>query len=162
MTYGNYQLVSERGVGPGWALVGDAFGFVDPMLSPGVFLALRSAEALARTLDPAIDRPATLHEPPVTVALADYERRMQGDLVAWMELVASIYEGRLFGLYRAGQQLTREHDNAWTRFMERHIGHHVAGMASGARTTSRYSRTLIRFLSKHGMRGIDPREMAIR
>jgi flavin-dependent dehydrogenase len=46
-TYANYQLISRRGVGPGWVMVGDAFGFVDPMLSPGVFLALRSAERVA-------------------------------------------------------------------------------------------------------------------
>jgi flavin-dependent dehydrogenase len=33
-TYANYQLVSRRGHGAGWVMVGDAFGFVDPMLSP--------------------------------------------------------------------------------------------------------------------------------
>src|SRR5438093_12465648 len=31
-TYANYQLISHRGLGPGWVMVGDAFGFVDPML----------------------------------------------------------------------------------------------------------------------------------
>jgi flavin-dependent dehydrogenase len=31
-------------------MVSDAFGFIDPMLSPGVFLALRSAELLADAL----------------------------------------------------------------------------------------------------------------
>ena len=36
-TYANYQLISERGYGRGWVMVGDAFGFIDPMLSPGVF-----------------------------------------------------------------------------------------------------------------------------
>jgi flavin-dependent dehydrogenase len=50
-TYTNYQLVSTRGHGPGWAMSGDAFGFVDPMLSPGVFLALHSAELLSENLD---------------------------------------------------------------------------------------------------------------
>jgi flavin-dependent dehydrogenase len=151
MTYGNYQLVSARGVGANWALVGDAFGFVDPMLSPGVFLAMRSAELLARAIDPAIDRPGLLREAgAVRAALTDYERTMRRDLLAWMELVGSIYEGRLLGLYRVGTQILRERDTALNRFMERHIGHHVAAMASGARTTSRYSRGLIRFLaSRH-------------
>ena len=60
-TYTNYQLVSTRGHGPGWAMAGDAFGFVDPMLSPGVFLALHSAELLADNLD----------------HLADYSRDMR-------------------------------------------------------------------------------------
>jgi len=32
-TYSNYQLISQRGYGPGWVMAGDALGFVDPMLS---------------------------------------------------------------------------------------------------------------------------------
>lgn len=32
--YTNYQLISDRAFGPGWVALGDAFGFVDPMLSP--------------------------------------------------------------------------------------------------------------------------------
>ena len=46
--------------------------------------------------------------------------------------------------------------------MERHIGRHFGLLASGAGTTSRYSRGLIRFLSHHGLRGIDPAKFAIR
>jgi flavin-dependent dehydrogenase len=55
-TYANYQLISERGYGRGWVMAGDAFGFVDLMLSPGVFLALRSAELLADSLAPFLGR----------------------------------------------------------------------------------------------------------
>ena len=55
-TYANYQLISARGSGAGWAMVGDAFGFVDPMLSPGLCMAMSSAERLAaaipRTAEP--------------------------------------------------------------------------------------------------------------
>ena len=36
--YTNYQLIAQRGFGPGWIAAGDALGFVDPMLSPGLFL----------------------------------------------------------------------------------------------------------------------------
>ena len=50
MTYSNYQLISDQGYGDGWVLLGDAFGFVDPMLSPGVFMALESASELDRVL----------------------------------------------------------------------------------------------------------------
>jgi hypothetical protein len=53
-TYSNYQLVTTRGFGPGWVAAGDAFGFVDPMLSPGTSVALRSAEWLADALAPAL------------------------------------------------------------------------------------------------------------
>ena len=44
-TYANYQLISHRGLGPGWVMVGDAFGFVDPMLSPGTTPLIRAAKA---------------------------------------------------------------------------------------------------------------------
>ncbi len=46
MTYTNYQLISQQGHGKGWIMLGDAFGFVDPMLSPGLFMALESASLL--------------------------------------------------------------------------------------------------------------------
>ena len=36
--------------GNGWALVGDAFGFIDPIYSTGVFLALKSAEMAADSI----------------------------------------------------------------------------------------------------------------
>lgn len=163
LTYSNYQLVSERGHGPGWVLVGDAFGFVDPMLSPGVFLALRSAELLAAGLAAVIARVRDGGSPlDAEPELDRYAATVEHDLEAWMELVDSIYEGRLFGLQRAGMDLRREHDNVATRAMDRHIGFHIAGMASGVRTTSRYSRGLIRFLARHGMRGVAPRDFAVR
>lgn len=43
MADSNYQLLNGQGFGKGWALVGDAYGFVDPMLSPGIFMSLGSA-----------------------------------------------------------------------------------------------------------------------
>jgi geranylgeranyl reductase family protein len=36
--------------GPGWAMVGDAAGFVDPITGEGLYYALRSADLLARAL----------------------------------------------------------------------------------------------------------------
>ena len=35
----------------GWVLVGDAFGFVDPVYSSGVFLALKSGDLAAECID---------------------------------------------------------------------------------------------------------------
>ncbi len=54
-SYSNYQLISERGHGPGWVAIGDSFGFVDPMLSPGVFLAMEAAVSVAETVAQAGD-----------------------------------------------------------------------------------------------------------
>ncbi|WP_328450749.1 MULTISPECIES: NAD(P)/FAD-dependent oxidoreductase [unclassified Amycolatopsis] len=47
----DWSYTSERFHGPGWALVGDAAAFVDPLLSTGVTLALRGARALADAID---------------------------------------------------------------------------------------------------------------
>jgi len=40
----DYSYRSNRVAGDGWVLVGDAFGFLDPLYSSGVLLALRSGE----------------------------------------------------------------------------------------------------------------------
>lgn len=42
-----FSYSAKRPAGDGWVLIGDAFGFVDPIYSSGVFLALKSAEMAA-------------------------------------------------------------------------------------------------------------------
>lgn len=41
---GNYSYFSQQAVGPGYMLVGDAYAFIDPVFSSGVYLAMSSAE----------------------------------------------------------------------------------------------------------------------
>lgn len=41
---GNYSYLSDRMYGPGYLMVGDAFAFIDPVFSSGVYLAMSSAE----------------------------------------------------------------------------------------------------------------------
>lgn len=41
---GNYSYLSDRMSGPGYMMVGDAFAFIDPVFSSGVYLAMSSAE----------------------------------------------------------------------------------------------------------------------
>ena len=48
----DFSYQTSQGAGPGWMLVGDALGFIDPVYSSGVFLALKSGEMAA---DCAID-----------------------------------------------------------------------------------------------------------
>src|SRR5688500_9921565 len=43
----DYSYRSRRVAGDGWVLVGDAFGFLDPLYSSGVLLALKSGELAA-------------------------------------------------------------------------------------------------------------------
>lgn len=40
-----FSYTTTQHAGPGWVLVGDAFGFIDPIYSSGVYLALKSGEA---------------------------------------------------------------------------------------------------------------------
>ena len=55
---GNYSYESTRMGGPGWILLGDAFAFLDPVFSSGVFLAMSGAEQAAAMVDEALRRPA--------------------------------------------------------------------------------------------------------
>lgn len=42
-----FSYSTERSAGSGWVLVGDAWGFIDPVYSSGVYFALKSAELAA-------------------------------------------------------------------------------------------------------------------
>ncbi|MGH9339726.1 MAG: NAD(P)/FAD-dependent oxidoreductase [Acidobacteriota bacterium] len=46
----DYSYRAKQVAGEGWVLVGDAFGFLDPLYSSGVLLALRSGEMAADTI----------------------------------------------------------------------------------------------------------------
>jgi flavin-dependent dehydrogenase len=161
-TYSNYQLISRRGYGPGWVMVGDAFGFVDPMLSPGVFLALRSAELVAEALGPFLRRRAIPSAADLAASLHAYAAVHTAMLAAWSDLVAYFYDGRMLALLRAGRGWMDGGSSFIKGAAQRHIERHVALQASGVRTTSRYSRGLLRLLGRRGLRGIEPADLAIR
>ncbi|HSY05249.1 MAG TPA: NAD(P)/FAD-dependent oxidoreductase [Steroidobacteraceae bacterium] len=55
---GNYSYDATHIGGRGWILVGDAFAFLDPVFSTGVFLAMSTAEQAARVVDAALQQPA--------------------------------------------------------------------------------------------------------
>jgi flavin-dependent dehydrogenase len=55
---GNYSYDSARMGGPGWVMVGDAFAFLDPVFSSGVYLAMSGAEQAANVVDGALREPA--------------------------------------------------------------------------------------------------------
>lgn len=50
----DFSWRSTRCAGDGWVLIGDAFGFLDPVYSSGVFLALKSGEMAADVINEAI------------------------------------------------------------------------------------------------------------
>jgi flavin-dependent dehydrogenase len=54
---GNYSYDATTMGGPGWVLVGDAFAFLDPVFSSGVYLAMSGAEQAADVVDQALREP---------------------------------------------------------------------------------------------------------
>ncbi|MBS7458746.1 NAD(P)/FAD-dependent oxidoreductase [Coralloluteibacterium stylophorae] len=54
---GNYSYACTRMTGRDWTLVGDAFAFLDPIFSSGVFLAMHSAERAVAVVEAALRAP---------------------------------------------------------------------------------------------------------
>ena len=133
-TYANYQLISSRGYGENWVAVGDAFGFVDPMLSPGVMVAMQSASILDKELD----------EQTLGVALPRYSERVSHTLRSWMELIEFFYNGRIFELQESGREYLSRHPRFPLGFVEGFMSRNMAGMASGFTTSSPWSRGVLR------------------
>ena len=52
----DFSYRANRIAGDGWVLVGDAFGFLDPVYSSGLFLALKSGEMAADTISEALEK----------------------------------------------------------------------------------------------------------
>lgn len=56
LTTKDYTYYARRGAGSGWVLIGDAYGFIDPVYSSGVFLALKSGEFAADAIHEAFKK----------------------------------------------------------------------------------------------------------
>jgi len=56
LTTRDFSYYAGTAAGPGWLLVGDAFGFIDPVYSSGVFLALKGGEFAADAIHDALER----------------------------------------------------------------------------------------------------------
>ncbi|HYN38242.1 MAG TPA: NAD(P)/FAD-dependent oxidoreductase [Rhodospirillales bacterium] len=77
---GNYSYLSSQMSGNGWLLVGDAYAFVDPVFSTGVFFAMNGATLAADAVD------AHLHDPATAApAFRRFEETVNGGIrtVSW-------------------------------------------------------------------------------
>jgi hypothetical protein len=145
--YTNYQLRTARGTGPGWALVGDSFGFVDPIFSSGMLIGMQGAEALAA---------AILENTPQ--AYARYERLVTHALTIWQRLADYFYDGRLFTLFQVSEYVRQ----TWFgRLVDFHMRAHLPRIFTGEGTTNRYNVALLDFMIKRGLAGNDPRELEV-
>ncbi|MGZ8408333.1 MAG: NAD(P)/FAD-dependent oxidoreductase [Hyphomicrobium sp.] len=77
---GNYSYRSSRMYGDGYILVGDAFAFIDPVFSTGVYLAMNSAVLGSEAVDAHLRDPRSSHR-----AFHHFERQVRHgiDTVSW-------------------------------------------------------------------------------
>lgn len=78
--------LARRLVGHGWLLVGDAAGFVDPILTPGVQLAVQFGQLAAVAIDVALR-----DDPRATAGLLEYEQRLYRELSTYRWLADNLY-----------------------------------------------------------------------
>ena len=83
---GEYSYRSRHCSADGLVLTGDAFGFLDPVFSSGVFLALRGGELVADTVDAAITEGNTS-----AARFGDYGAAMSEAIEAMRKLVYGFY-----------------------------------------------------------------------
>ncbi len=87
-----YSYRSRKVAGDGWVLVGDAFGFLDPLYSSGVLLALVSARMAADSINDAFEA-EDLSEARLRSWEPDYLKGMD----RMRRLVCEFYDGLNFG-----------------------------------------------------------------
>jgi len=87
-----YSYRAKQAAGDGWVLVGDAFGFLDPLYSSGVLLALTSAGMAADAIGDAL----AANDPSET-RLRSWEKGYVAGMNRMRRLVCEFYDGLNFG-----------------------------------------------------------------
>jgi flavin-dependent dehydrogenase len=91
----DFSYRASRCAGDGWVLVGDAFGFLDPMYSSGVYLALKSGEMAADAIDDALK-----HNDPSAARLSKWGNELSEGMTSIRKLVYAFYtRGFSFGKF---------------------------------------------------------------
>ena len=96
---GEFSYRATAAAGDGFVLVGDAFSFLDPVFSSGVFLALKGGELAADAIHTALDGGDV-----TAAAFDDYTREMRHGLDSFRQLVMAFYDrsfsfGEFIGKY---------------------------------------------------------------
>lgn len=89
-----YSYRSKRAAGDGWVLVGDAFGFLDPLYSSGVLLALKSGSLAADALAEGLEKGDTS-----AAQLGKWEADFTRGMDRMRRLVCEFYDGFSFGRF---------------------------------------------------------------
>jgi flavin-dependent dehydrogenase len=89
-----YSYRSRRAAGDGWVLCGDAFGFLDPLYSSGVLLALKSASLAADAIADGLKKGDTS-----AAQLGKWEGDFNRGMDRMRRLVCEFYDGFSFGRF---------------------------------------------------------------
>jgi flavin-dependent dehydrogenase len=89
-----YSYRSQRVAGDGWVLVGDAFGFLDPLYSSGVLLALKSGQLAADAVSEGLKNGDTS-----AAQLGKWEAGFRHGMDRMRRLVCEYYGGFSFGRF---------------------------------------------------------------
>ncbi len=87
-----YSYLATQAAGEGWVLIGDALGFLDPLYSSGVLLALTSASMAAKTVDEAMKSNDFSEK-----KLREWESVYFQGIDRMRRLVVAFYDGLNFG-----------------------------------------------------------------
>jgi flavin-dependent dehydrogenase len=90
----DYSYRSTRVAGDGWVLIGDAFGFLDPLYSSGVLLALKSGELAADAIVRGLKKGDTSGE-----ELGRWGETFNQGIDRMRRLVCEFYNGFSFGRF---------------------------------------------------------------
>ncbi len=88
---GDYSYRNTRLYGDRWLLAGDAAGFIDPVFSSGVYMAVLSGEKAADTLEAIFQTPARKAK-----LLRNYQHSFQSVMKMYLRFVNAWYSGRPF------------------------------------------------------------------
>jgi flavin-dependent dehydrogenase len=86
---GEFSYRATQAAGEGFCLVGDAFSFLDPVFSSGVYLALKSGELAADTIHAALETGEV-----TATTFEQYERDVRHGLDSFRQLVLAFYDPR--------------------------------------------------------------------
>ncbi len=90
----DYSYRSRQAAGDGWVLVGDAFGFLDPLYSSGVLLALKSGQLAADAVAEGLAKNDTS-----AAQLGGWTRDFNRGMDRMRRLVCEFYNGFSFGRF---------------------------------------------------------------
>ena len=148
LTYTNYQWKCKQMHGPNWALIGDAAGFIDPVFSTGLFLAMNGAF-----------RFCSAFEQSSSSALETYQTDWLAELSSWQTIIDSWYNGKLLTLFKMGQT---KRNTLIGKLINKHMTKHVTRIFTGEINSGSYSHKLLQFMNNYAIRGNEPEMYQIR